>query len=188
MTLTKKLTLWLFLALANPAAALDACDDLWFTRNLIFDRAGYCFGSALGQAVFGNDGCTTKTPQLSHEDKGIIERACAFEDQLACNVDTTRQSLDVDLIAVRKAMTDLPITDGLESACIGWKGPETPLFQAQTSTSDITGYARSGDTILWLHESVGSWSFITVSLDGVPQTAGWVQIELTEGSCTFMAG
>ena len=37
--------------LASPAAASDVCDDLWFTRNLIMDRAGYCFGSVLGRAA-----------------------------------------------------------------------------------------------------------------------------------------
>ena len=41
---------------AGPAAADERCHDLWFARNAIMDRAGYCFGSVLGQAVFDNEG------------------------------------------------------------------------------------------------------------------------------------
>jgi len=48
----------LLAALAAPAAALEICDELWFTRNLIYDRAGYCFSSPLGRAVFDNSDCT----------------------------------------------------------------------------------------------------------------------------------
>ena len=34
------------LALAAPAAA-SSCEEMWFVRNLVFDRAGMCFGSPL---------------------------------------------------------------------------------------------------------------------------------------------
>ena len=50
---------WLLLVLLlipAPVRALEICDDLWFTRNLLFSRAGYCFGSVLGQTVFGDTG------------------------------------------------------------------------------------------------------------------------------------
>ena len=43
----------------TPAFALDHCEEWWFTRNLVFDRAGYCFSSPLGQAVFDNSDCFT---------------------------------------------------------------------------------------------------------------------------------
>ena len=63
----------LLLGLVWPvqAWALEICDDLWLTRNLIFDRAGYCFGSVLGKSVFDNEGCTPGVPELAEADQGI---------------------------------------------------------------------------------------------------------------------
>lgn len=38
-------------------ASSDTCESLWYDRNAIFARNGYCFGSARGQAAFSNEGC-----------------------------------------------------------------------------------------------------------------------------------
>lgn len=57
----------LFAVLTPLPAVADACDEMWFIRNLHFDRAGYCFGSTLGQNIFDNAGCTGKDVQLSSE-------------------------------------------------------------------------------------------------------------------------
>lgn len=40
-----------------PAAAPTSCDSLWRQRNAIFHEFGYCFDSARGVSLFGNDNC-----------------------------------------------------------------------------------------------------------------------------------
>ncbi|MCK5500992.1 MAG: YARHG domain-containing protein, partial [Tritonibacter mobilis] len=62
----------LALAAATPAVAGDYCADLWFTRNAIIDRAGYCFGSTLGQRLFDNGDCIAKSVSLSDADKAKV--------------------------------------------------------------------------------------------------------------------
>ena len=76
--------------LSTLALANDGCDDLWFTRNLIFDQVGYCFGSPLGQAVFDNADCTAKTPQLSDQDRTRVDAIEAEEARWDCRVDTSK--------------------------------------------------------------------------------------------------
>ena len=50
-----------FLLLTPVTAVADAlCDELWLTRNMVFDRAGYCFGSNLGEAIFDNSDCNSR--------------------------------------------------------------------------------------------------------------------------------
>lgn len=57
------LVLTLFAACANlsPAAAQDywslSCGDLWYRRNAIFARNGYCFKTDRALRVFGNENC-----------------------------------------------------------------------------------------------------------------------------------
>lgn len=57
---------------AAPVLASDTCHDLWFTRNAIIDRAGYCFGSPLGQAIFDNTGCIGKSVNLPPQDARTV--------------------------------------------------------------------------------------------------------------------
>ena len=44
--------IFMLLSIAPPVVAQEddpPCDELWFARNLLFDRAGHCFDSTLGQ-------------------------------------------------------------------------------------------------------------------------------------------
>lgn len=62
--------------LATPAAAQDRCADLWYARNEIYARNGYCFKTARGRAAFGA-GCFPPYGRLSGAEKrqvGAIER------------------------------------------------------------------------------------------------------------------
>ncbi|MBI4723849.1 MAG: YARHG domain-containing protein [Rhodomicrobium sp.] len=48
-------------AAVSQAAAQDyeslSCGDLWYRRNAIYARNGYCFKTDRGIRVFGNAGC-----------------------------------------------------------------------------------------------------------------------------------
>ena len=65
--------------LASPALASNACHDLWFTRNAVIDRAGYCFGSPLGRAVFNNAGCTGKSVSLPPQAQRMVAQVKEME-------------------------------------------------------------------------------------------------------------
>lgn len=68
-----------------PSLALaDVCKSLWVERNAIFDARGYCFGSALGKAVFNNADCHTKNPSLSSSEKRRVASIKAREKSLNC--------------------------------------------------------------------------------------------------------
>ena len=82
------------LSIAPPLAAQDAapCDELWFARNLIFDRAGYCFGSRLGRAVFDNTDCSTTAPKFDARAAENVAALHAAETEYGCTIEIGRAS------------------------------------------------------------------------------------------------
>ncbi len=183
---------WLLLSVlalaSGPASALEICDDLWFTRNLLFHRAGYCFGSALGRAVFGNEGCVPGPVELYPADVPLFRMVKAREAEWACKVDTSRTVLAVPDLETRKAQIDPPLATGYESGCIGWKGERLPLYTARHLDSPVVGAAHEGDTLLFQFEDVDGWTFVEVSQSGVPVGMGWARFQMTETSCDAFAG
>lgn len=67
-----------------PKTQKLSCDDLWFHRNRIFHENGYCFSSERGIATFGNEGCFTKTPELSGRDAELMQIIKTGEKELGC--------------------------------------------------------------------------------------------------------
>lgn len=65
-----------------------SCESLWVERNQILNVAGYCFETALGQAVFNNKDCTPGTPSLSGADLNRISRLEQAEAQQSCEINT----------------------------------------------------------------------------------------------------
>lgn len=159
--------------MAAPAAALEICDELWFTRNLIYDRAGYCFSSPLGQAIFDNADCTGTDINLDRETLNMAARLQAAEMEWDCNVDSSRRSLDVFEIAARMRMIDIPEPDGYESGCIGWLGEPLRLHAARHEAAPVTGLIRTGESIYYGFTSVGEWHFI-ISSHGTADM-GWLR-------------
>ena len=179
----------LFATLAGPAQASDPCHDLWFTRNLIFDRAGYCFGSALGQAIFDNRDCTTKDPGLSSADSASVARIRETETWIGCQVDTDATRLEVDGLEVRRTLDTLPVLDGHESTCIGWRGPVLALYAGVQPGARRIGQVTPGDTISFAYEFRDPYSFVTVHRDGGFRSLGWTSDgTMNEENCTQLAG
>ncbi len=173
---------------AQPALAFDACDDLWFTRNLVFDRAGYCFGSPLGRAVFDDGDCTTTTPVLLAADRALIAVVKANEREFECQVDTARNSLDLPGRKLRHEMVTLPVRDVFESACFGWLKPEVPLFDGVHGAGRQIGVVRTGDDINFSHGFEAPFSFVTVYRDEVFQALGWGVFPFEDSACEAAAG
>jgi len=175
----------LFVLLPSLAQADAFCDELWFTRNLIFDRAGYCFGSPLGRAVFDNGDCDTKTPSLSVKQKRDVAFLKETEGFAGCKVNTKRTRLVFTGTDWLRSLATLPIRDLGESACLGYTGSDVDLRSGTSDKSAITGILRKGDHVNYAHLQENGWSYATTS----SQKAGWMSVDLyTTKSCTNYAG
>ena len=186
----KRLVLLLAL-FATPAAASDVCDDLWFTRNLIMDRAGYCFGSALGQAVFDNGNCIGKSVSLSAQLQRQVAEIRELERLIPCKVDTSRTRLDLPDLETRRKLVDLPVRDEFESGCIGWQRDRSPLYAGHDDGTAIIGRVEPGDDVLWSHRSqVEGWDYVMVMQPGWGQvkSAGWMRSPTDSSACRQWAG
>jgi len=69
----------------QPALAAS-CYDLWYERNAIYDRNGYCFSTQLGQETFDNSDCYTDNAELSRREQRQVDRLKNEEDNRGCNV------------------------------------------------------------------------------------------------------
>lgn len=177
----------LFLALAAPIAAVadDVCEELWLTRNTVFDRAGYCFGSDLGRAVFDNSDCTATAPKLSSEGEAIVALVREVEVGLNCQVNTNRKTLKLDYVIERRALYDLAVNSRFESSCLGYKGPPLLLTAGRHPDTAISGEIIKGMDFNFGHIPVDSMDFIDLG-DG---QMGWINSRLiSPDTCTAMAG
>ena len=149
------------LALLLPSSALaDGCADLWFTRNLIMDRAGYCFGSALGQAVFDNGDCIGKTVPLP---AGAADRIAEIRAREVGN--TTAASTPARRGSTSRMRTSgrirVHVTAGPrcpESACIGWRQGITALRAAPRARQPGRSGPRQPDRHALVLCSISPWS------------------------------
>ncbi|MDU9003201.1 DUF4453 domain-containing protein [Sedimentitalea todarodis] len=167
--------------LAVPAQAETGCEDVWFTRNLIMDRAGYCFDSALGQALFDNSDCIGKQVQPDPYYRPVINEILRLEVEHACRIDTNRQWLDMDDINFRRVLTDFPVRDEFEGGCLGWTGPQTPLYDGHHEPFRAIGQVGPGDYVHFAHYAVqgageAGWRYVTVHAPvwGPFKSAGWM--------------
>ena len=71
------------LAAAAPARA-DACFDLWYARNAIYNDYGFCFKTPDGKKYFDNSDCTANVVHLSHSDQKRVNAIIAQEKALGC--------------------------------------------------------------------------------------------------------
>jgi len=100
-------------------------------------------------------------------------------------VDTSRSALDVDRVNQRRALYDLPVRTGYESACLGYTGPALLLTAGRHPDTSIFGEIMPGDDILFLYIPEDGMDFIDLG-DG---QFGWVSTRLiTPAVCTGMAG
>lgn len=175
----------LFVLLASPVAALDNCDEWWFTRNLIYDRAGYCFASPLGHAVFDNDSCLPGDPTLDSASQTIVAGLQALEQQSDCKVDTQRRTLNLPNLPARLALGDIPVPDEDESGCMGWRGAEIALHDRRSDDAPVIGLIAPGADIYYGFVQVDGWDFV-LSQGGV---MGWMRrIPFDADSCAANAG
>ncbi|GHA50990.1 hypothetical protein GCM10008927_15320 [Amylibacter ulvae] len=149
---------------AAPTWAQSVCDDLWLSRNVIYDAHGYCFGSELGKAIFDNNGCTSVDPTLPPDLQDRIKRIWTQDRSLECAVDQSQTNINVYNQAARLRLLTQPIaTEDNVKVCFGAQ-PNNPivLHKDKTDTSPVLATIDTGDTLGWLHLNEGDWQFITL--------------------------
>lgn len=177
------LALLLALAAPLPAAALT-CEQMWFARNALFNQAGYCFGSVLGQALFNNADCTTRAPQLSARQSAQVAALKEMEAEAGCAIYTGVSFLDLPHLAQWQRLSTLPWPEMGGSACIGWRGAPLTLHAAPAANAPVLSVVRPGQTLTFTALPEGVWDFVQTE-DGV----GWSNgARFSEALCDQLAG
>lgn len=166
------------------------CNELWFARNLIMDRAGYCFGSELGQALYDNGDCRGKEVSLSAEQSRQVQKIQNLEREIGCKVNTASRRLDVPNMPALRRLKDMPLPDNGGSACIGWTGQAVPLYDGYGAGAAVIGQIRPGDTVSYGYIGEGDWTVVAVSSGGAggPGVLGWIDLGAVRPSCAQEAG
>ena len=178
--------------LAAPAGAevwdygQQACNQLWFMRNLIMDRAGYCFGSALGQALYDNAGCTGTDVRPGPAASRQVQKIQKLEQQIGCKVNTGQSRLDLPLMAQIRRLRDMPLPDNGGWACLGWKAAAVPLYDGYGAGAKAIGQIAPGDRVDFGFLPEGNRVAVVVSRGG-KTLLGWKDVGV-EASCTEEAG
>ncbi len=66
-----------------PAIDFMSCDQLWYARNEIYARNGYCFKTPRAQAAFGK-GCFPPYGELQGSDKDRVSEIQMWEKRKGC--------------------------------------------------------------------------------------------------------
>lgn len=179
--------------IAMPALA-DDCLDLWFSRNAMFNDAGYCFGSPLGQALFDNSDCMTSDPQLTPINAQVIGKIKEEEQSLDCTIDTTNVSVDTNEIMsfpMRWQVETQPVagpSEFTEFACFGFLQDRVAVRTSPTSGAELLGWINTGSDYRTNHQDWGKWSFVTVD----EKFVGWADLSHLpwdyDGVCEVAAG
>lgn len=175
----RPLLFFLISLMAGPLSAAEGCLDVWFTRNLIMDRAGHCFSSPLGQTLFDNADCKGQVGALSPQDQAIVNHIREVEARHGCQVNTNQTWADIPDINFRKVLTDLPIRDEFEWACIGWTAQAAALYAGRYGSARVLGHVQPGDYVNVEHYGlphVEAWSYVLVFHPGgqALKSAGWL--------------
>jgi len=152
------------LATAPSAAVADRiCDELWFSRNWVMDQAGYCFGSALGRALFDNADCTGQQVTLTPAQTAFVTEIRHRETALGCSVNTAQTTLNMPDLALRKRLSvqPLPHEDFQGWGCLGYIGPQVRLHEAPDRASAQVGRITGGDWVsVGGFEAVNGWMYV----------------------------
>lgn len=181
----------LLLLAAAPALAWTACEDLWFSRNQLYDRAGYCFVSALGQAVFDNSGCTGSEVALEPGGDELVAYIREREAVLECDVDTSASGLAIPNISLRQRLEQVVALSEYASGCLGWTGDAILLRAGPRFDAEVVSVAMPGDDLTWEYEPIGwpdGWAFLTAYRGQEQVGLGWMESEIDYDLCTGLAG
>jgi hypothetical protein len=188
-TTTAKIAFSASLALSAPAAAqyADFCDELWFSRDLVFDEAGQCFETPLAQAIFDNAGCTGRA-QLTRAETLVVQMIAQHEADLGCDIDTDRSRMPgLQSLSYYRDLDLVPPRSPYESACIGYLGQPFSLRRGPDPLAAVNITAEPGDDVAFAHDPVLGWQFFLVTKPDGATRGGWVYGDFPT-ECEFAAG
>lgn len=179
----------------TPAHAANIfCETAWFARNLFYAKAGHCFDTPLGRAVFGErcEGAATLGPDAQRR----IEEIRAYEvSGRGCTVNSENETFErLDALALRRRLDVHPLRSGEESSCGDWRGEPLVLRAAPSSTARIVGTVEPGENIGYSHQWEGSWEMVEVYAPRPDARSELVALGWLDGGtvdnalCGFMAG
>lgn len=167
------------------------CNQLWFMRNLIMDRAGYCFGSSLGKSLFDNGDCSGKDVRLAADASQQVKKIQSLEAGIGCKVNTRARQLDLPLMSSLRRLRDMLLPDNGGWACIGWKAAQVPIHDGHTRGARTIGAISAGDRVNFGFLNEGDWVPVVVSKSGGGEgILGWYDgsnVDLRQ-ACTDEAG
>ena len=183
--------MWGLVCLAGIGGAANAqdrlCAQYWFGRNLIYDRAGHCFGSPLGRAIFNNADCTGQVSELPPEAAATVALIREMEAEWECSMDVSAIALpDFPEHEQWFWLQDIPVPDGWESACVGYRGAPIELHAARDAASLVTGQVPTGGNIPFDYIPRDGWIF--VSGHGVTGLGWMPDPDLATLECEMFAG
>ncbi len=153
------------------------------------DRAGYCFGSTLGQSTFDNSDCIGKSVSLAPDWSQFVQTIQQREKYFDCRVNTRQTQLFVEDAWVRRGLAHLPIVDEFESACVGFIGKPIAVLSGHATGFPVSAYIDAGDTVFFGHLPVQDWSYVTIWSPGsVVKGGGWINSASTRLGCEQWAG
>lgn len=179
-----------FSSTAATAQGLNFCEDAWVTRNLIFDRAGYCFGSTLGQSLFDNSNCTTNTASAPQAYAENIAWVRGDEERIGCNINTARPAWP-SIRAVHDFYNQfwtVPVRFDGGFGCLGYLGPTVQVHAGADASTPVLGQLSAGQFYSDIHHGINGWAFITVTTgaNGQEVVTGWATGFTSD--CVDMAG
>ncbi len=183
------LTLVFSLGTALIPSGANACEEMWYLRNLIADRAGYCFTTPLGEAIFDNGDCTTTELGLSPSESARFHAIRAVEEAYSCAVDVSKTTLPYLERRDWNLIETLPVPDGLESACQGYRFRPFALRSGPRGDAAVVGEVRTGDTVRFRYLDEGDWMFLIT--DGPSAALGWAPVaamQVDDKTCAAYAG
>lgn len=178
----------------------EICEEYWYTRNAIFDRAGLCFTSALGKAEFDNADCVSGGGALGAAQADQVAQIRTYEGHFSCDVDSGARGLGFADKALLQRLSDLPVRgfDGsdlhpvdLEYTvhCITWLGREPLLLRAGTSDqAPVVGAIHPGDDVSSSHHALRGWTYFVSEAPGGMRQGGWAAFGFEDLLCEAYAG
>lgn len=144
------------------------------------DRAGQCFSSALGQAVFDNTDCVDTEIRLNPLEAEIVRLAQEAEARANCAVVTEANRLSLDALpfhARLMALFTVPVRADSEHGCSGYLGAPIPLYAGISTNMTVLGRVEAGQSFTLSHMPLrGGWEYLEVTnTQGAPVAHGWAQ-------------
>ncbi|MEM6390728.1 MAG: DUF4453 domain-containing protein [Pseudomonadota bacterium] len=173
-------------------SAQSFCEASWVARNMIFDRAGHCFSSALGMAMFDNSNCTGSGPTLTPMDQEAVRVMRDQEARAGCRVNTAAGPTQGLIAAWQEyaRLFEIPAVDELGWACWGYSGPTITLHAGTGMNTPQIGQLASGQSLVSEHWPRNGWVYVSVLTGpgGSLLASGWTAARVDDSMCAQVAG